>query len=284
LLVPIIISILYFMKNYQPDKSIIFNYLSFQKFPLLYEKIMQEGKILIGGYNRATASINELMYFILYLSIIIIVYFLWSKNKNTPINIRMGLFVGFTSLFILIPLFQFSSGLFGVIAYTRVVNRLYYSSSLFILLPIFAFYITNIYNLKLKYMNLFILLSLISVFIFSKHNPILFHNYYKNIQSIKNSFIERKVGFNLSNKQIELIGQKLKIYEAKNHFKKKSFYYARADIAFVLKYIYSKNVHWEGRHKNPDYKKIYKDNKDNKDYRQILFETPKDFPQYRPYT
>ena len=60
-------------------------------------------------------------------------------------------------------------------------------------------------------------------------------------------------------------------------------YYARADIAFVIKYIFHKNVYWEGRSRNPDYIKMYEKNMKTKEFKHILFETPKGFPAYRPY-
>ena len=131
-------------------------------------------------------------------------------------------------------------------------------------------------------MNLVLLVILISTGVFSKHNDVLHHNYYKNIQSIKNSFHERKVGFNLSQEQINTIGKRITVYEQNNHTSKKIKFYARADIAFVLKYIYKKHVLWEGRRSNPDYIKIYK-NREIKSTNHILFETPKDFPKYIPY-
>jgi hypothetical protein len=131
--------------------------------------------------------------------------------------------------------------------------------------------------------NIILALTLTFTYIFSKHNDLLSHNYYKNITSIKNSFFERRIGFNLSQEQIRIIGDKIKQYEGQNTTHRKIKYYARADIAFVIKYIYKKNVYWKGRRANPDYKKIYKDNKNNKDYENILFEVPEGFPNYHPY-
>lgn len=285
MLLPLVGGMYYFIINYQPEQSKIFDYLSLTKLPELYQKIMHEGNILIHGYNRATASINDLMYFIGTLSIIFVIYLIWQKykNKEIDINIRMLFFIGLTSLFVLIPLYQFSGGLFAVITKTMVLNRLYYSSSLFVLLPIFIFYFTKIYNIKFKYTHIIILVSLITVGIFSKYNNTFSHNYYKNINSIKNSFYKRKVSFNLNQKQIETIGNKIAQYEQSNPTHKKNFYYARADIAFVLKYIYKRNVCWKGRRSNPDYMKIYKENKNYTDYTPILFEIPENFPPYKPY-
>lgn len=277
-----IITILYIAKHYQPDNSPILNYLSIEKLPELYNKIMESGLWLINGLNRAYASINELMYFILYFSIFFIFYLLWNKYKNieTHINIRVLFFILFGSLFVLIPLYQFSGGLFSMITRMNVVNRFYYSSTLFLLIPIFTYGILQRY--KLKYTHIFIALTLIIVTIFSKYSPLMYHNYYNNLHSIKNSFQERKVGFNLSNEQIQTIKEKIQFYE-KNNTPNAIKYYARADIAFVLKYLYKKNVNWEGRFGGMNYKKNYNNNKHDHATQHILFEIPKGFPPFIPY-
>jgi len=283
IVIPVIFAIVYIAKNYQPEKSLIFNYLSLEKLPKLYEYILQAGAFLLSGYNRASASVNELMYFILYFGIVFIIYLLWQKynKREIMIQFRVLFFIILTSLFILIPLYQLSGGLFSVITSMLVVNRLYYSSSLFVLIPIFTYYILQGY--KSKYIHLFIALSLTLVIIFSKHSAVLNHNYYKNIQSLKDSFNEQKVGFNLSQFQINMIKKQLDTYEKNNTSHKEIRYYARADIAFIIKYLFHKSVYWKGRSANPAYKKIYKDHKDNKDYENILFKIPQKFPEYRPY-
>jgi hypothetical protein len=247
---------------------------------------MQEGTILLSGYNRAFSSINELMYVIGFLGGIFLlyqIYITYYKKINNTINMRVLLFITVTSLFVIIPLYQFSGGLFSVITYTMVVNRLYYSSSLFIILPIVVYYIAQAYNMKLRMINIILALTLTFTYIFSEHNDLLSHNYYKNIESIKSSFSERRIGFNLSQKQINIIGDKIKQYEDQNTPHREIKYYARADIAFVLKYMYKKNVNWEGRFGGMNYKKNYNKDKNNHSIQHILFETPKGFPPFVPY-
>lgn len=285
LFVPILLSIVYFMKHYQPDHSPIFEYLSLDKMPELYQKIMQKGGVLLSGYNRASFSINELMYFIGIVGVLFSMYLLFQyRNSNQKaINIRMILVIWITSLFVLIPLYQFSSGLFAVITRTMVVNRLYYSASLFMVLPIVIYYVIRNFKYSFRAMNLILILSLVVVYHFSKYSNTVGHNYYKNIQSIQNSFYERKVGFNLTQVEIDKIGKIIEKYEDTTTPSTIKFY-ARADIAFVIKYVYHKNVYWEGRHANPEYKKIYEKNKYNKDSKQILFKIPKSFPKYDPFT
>jgi len=283
LIIPLILVTIYMFKHYQPEKSKLFKYLSWEKLPELYAYIMKAGAYLINGYNRAFASINELMYFILYFAIVFLTYLFWKRYKGEKLKIewRVLLFTILTSLFVLIPLYQFSGGVFSVITKMVVVNRLYYSASIFVLIPLF--YYALFQNYKPGHIHLFIAFTLISVTLFSKYYNGLNHNYYKNILSIKDSFNERRVGFNLSQEQINTIGKMIVNYEQNKHTNKKIKFYARTDIAFVIKYIYHKNVYWESRRANPHYKNIYKlDNKASK-YKHILFNTPKEFPNYIPY-
>ena len=141
----------YIVKHYQPEKSLIFLYLSWEKLPTLYDKIMHEGQILLSGYNRASASVNELMVFIGMVGSLFLLYQLYLreyKKIDTHTDTRMLIYIALTSLFVLIPLYQFSGGLFSVITRTMVANRLYYSASLFVLLPIITYYVFQKYNFR----------------------------------------------------------------------------------------------------------------------------------------
>lgn len=281
------IALFYAASNYVPDTSKIFNYFTLEKFPHLYDQIMLNGNYVLTRLNRSSSAINELMVFIYIIGIGTVLLFLWHRyNQKSTINTRLFLLIIITSLFILIPLFEFSAGLFSIITRATVIHRIYYSSSLFILLPVFLYYIAQSYQIKVKYVHILLLLSLVFVYVFSKHNDRLSHSYYKNIQSIKNSFYPEKVGFNLSEQQIDLIGKTLDRHALKNRSSKIEYYYARADISFVIKYIYGKKVFWKGRRASPNYKKFYEKhqkNNTNKKYYRILFETPETFPQYIPY-
>jgi len=285
LFIPSVWAIWYFIKHYQPEHSRVFDYMHLGKLPELYEKIMHEGEILLhNNFNRAFASINELMYFIGIFGIILCVYFIFMKSNKIHINQRMLLFIGITSLFLLIPLNQFSGGLFAMMTRTNVVNRLYYSSSLFVILPIAIYVFAKRYHLKLRTVNIVLFFCLVAVYTFSKYSNILHHNYYQNIQSIQNSFNEKKVGFNLNQTYINMIQQRLQNDERENTSNKPICYYARADIAFVIKYLFHKKVYWEGRRANLDYVKKYQENTKDKSCKNILFKIPKNFPLYKPYT
>jgi len=288
--IPLIISIIYFAKKYQPEKSKIFDYLEIDKLPHLYHNIVLQGEKLIAGFNRADASINELMVLIYYLGIIVTLIVLRNKVLNTAhfLDFRKFIFIMITSMFVLVPIYELSAGLLAIVTRTSVVHRFYYSSSLYVLLPVFVYYLWYLKdnkNISIVKINVSLMFLLSSVWVYSKYdtsNQI----YYKNVNSIKNSFFERRVGFNLSKQQIDLIGEKIKLYEKKNKTDKENFYYARADISFVIKYIYGKKVLWKGRRVSPKYINIY--NKTmrmtkHKKYNLILFDVPKGFPAYQPY-
>jgi len=277
-------SIVYFIKNFQPDSSQFFNYMNKDQLPFLYDNIISTGERVIGHYNRSSAVINELMYFIFYTGIIVLVYFLWHKyHKKSYVHSKVFIFIIATSLFIFIPLYQFPAGLFGIITKQHVVHRIYYSSSLFVLLPIFIYYISKIYKLRLRYINLLLLISLLSVFTYSKYDSSLGNTYYKNIRSIKNSFSREKYTFHLSQKHIDLIGDKIAYYESKNPTTKEIHYFARHDIAFVLKYVYGKKVYWKGRRWATNHKKAYWRHKKYIKYHNVMYIPHRIFPPYTPY-
>jgi len=283
-IIPLMSLIIYTIAHYQVESPQIFNYLTLEKFPLLYDKIMTIGSTLLNALNRANSgSINELMLFIFYFSFLFLMLVLWRRNKDNNIfNYRILLFCLLSALFAFIPLTQFTAGLFALIARPDVIHRIYYSSSLFLLLPIIAYYLFILYRIPLKFLNLVMALLLISVYLFSKYSPESSHYYYKNIQSIQNTFSPNQYDFHLSQKNIDLIGQKVKNYEKNNQTEKETYFYARADIAFVIKYMYHKKVFWKGRRTNPNFIKAYK-NRNNDLYQNILLETPQDFPKYIPY-
>lgn len=285
IVLPLIGAFIYMAKHYQPEKSEIFDYLSIDKLPALHEKIMQQGLYLVNGYNRAFASVNELIYVSLFAGTLLLLYFAWKtySKKEGNINLRMYLYLYLTSLFVLIPLFQFSGGLFAIITKTMVVNRLYYSASLFVLLPLFFYIVSKQLKWDSLKLNLAIATSLIIVAVVSKHTDMLYHNYYKNLQSLKNSFDPHKTGFNLTEKQIKAIGTQLTHYENTHINIMGIRYYARPDIAFVLKYIYRRNVFWQRWKHYFDYQKEYEKAVKTGNVKAVLFKTPKRFPGYFPY-
>ena len=196
---------------------------------------------------------------------------------------KVLIFLFITSLFILIPLFSFSAGLSALVTKINVIHRVYYSSSLFILLPVSLYYLISYLSLKSKnhlyIFNISIIAILLSIILYSKYYT-NHNNYYKNILSLKESIKGDKVRFQLSSSEIEVIGEELKFYKNKYH---NSLFYARADILVVLKYIYKENVYWRGRRATPSLEEFGKYCKINAIKECIIFKTPNNFPEYKPY-
>jgi len=274
------------VNHFESKSSRIINYLSYDKIPQLYNQIMRDGYSLIRGLNRAYASMNELIYLSIILIILlgIINIYNYIKKRDSFVRYRLLFFLIITSLFVLIPLFQFSSGLAGMlVSSVYVVNRFYYSSLIFLVIPIFTYYILQVINKKnIIYLNIYILFILFSIFLYSKYDINHNQNYYKNIQSIKNSFYREKVGFSLSSKNIKEIGKLKEKYKHDLNISK-PYFFAREDIAFVLKHIYKEKVyllhHYNGRKLNTNFYIVSY----NKNKNKILFKVPINFPKYEPY-
>ncbi|CAA6812537.1 MAG: Unknown protein [uncultured Sulfurovum sp.] len=252
----------------------------------LYHKIVQAGEVVVSHYSRSAAVINEMMYMIFYVSLLAFIFMLWNVyRKKDIIKYKVLIFVVITSLFVVIPLYVFPAGLFGLITREHVVHRFYYSASLFVLLPILVYYILHSFTVKLRYVNALMAILLISVFYYSKSSNRVSHNYYKNIMSIKSSFDNKNIRFNLSQKHIEYIGTAIESYEKQNKTGKETLYFARYDIAFVLKYVYGKKIWWKDRRTNYNHNKEYWDHYQyqSKRYHPVLYRTHGIFPKYVPF-
>jgi len=270
-----------YIKTYAYRQAPIFNYLSFEKLPQLLDKIHFNGQIITQHYSKTMTTLNELVYIsLLAISILlIIVIFRWYKKYPLYVNIRFVFFLFITSFFILIPVFEFTSGLASLLTYKTIAYRFYFSSLLFLALPALIFYIFKLFKVSnIWIINLGIFFIIVSTFLYSKYNIESYQNFYKNIMSIKKSFNQKNVGFNLSKENMKLIGEKLKYYESLNKGKKPIYFYARDDIAFVIKFIYRKQVLYSRRGSWDHVKSYYEHN--NIKYKPILFETPIGFPAY----
>ncbi len=270
-----------YIKTYAYRQSPIFNYLSLEKLPQLLEKISSEGNIVTWYYNKAYYILNELTYLSL-VSIIVLfllAIFRYYKKYSDNINMRFVVFLLVTSLFIVIPVFQYTAGIASLLTYDRISYRFYYSALLFLAIPSSVFYLVSIFKIKnVLILNVILFTILLGTFYYSKYNIEYHQNYYRNIISIKDALNSKKIGFNLSKENIATIGQKLKYYESLNTTEKPKYYYARDDIAFVVKFIYQKPVFY-ARRGTLDYTKSYREHNDKK-YYPVLLEVPENFPVY----
>jgi hypothetical protein len=259
------------------------NYLSFDQWPALLEEIHTKGKLLLTYFNKSATTMNVLIYLSLFLIVVMVMVVLYRYVKKYPsyVRIRMVVFLLITSFFICIPLTELSGGIASLITYTRVAFRFYFSTLLFVVVPVVTFYFFTIYRIKkIWILNLTIISILLGTFFYSQHLTKR-QNYYKNIISMKNAFNEEKIGFNLSKKDIIAIGEKLNYYESLNIEKSPIYYYSRDDIAFVIKFIYQKPVLYL-RRGTKNYIKSYQNHSDTT-YHPVLFDIPEGFPKYERY-
>jgi len=284
IVIPSIIAIVYMIKKYQPDHSKFFNYLSLDKLPKLIALIKFDGSHLVGGFNRAGAMFNELMVTILVMIVVCGIFLFFQRDKCSKIlELKKSFYFVATAMFIFIPLNIYSAGIFSVITHVFVVNRLFYSSSIFLFLPVMVYAFLTLKNkASIQYINITILGILLSVLIFSKYD--YRHNFYNNVKSIYSSVFTTKYNFHLNDQQIKEIGDIIQKIESKQ-YQKPILYYARADIIFVIKYIYRKPVFSYNRRANPDYIQKHEEAKQQKGltFIPILIEIPKGFPPLNMY-
>ena len=269
----------YLIHYFDIEDTKLVTYLNPNHIFSLYGDIVSIGTKVVVHYNRAVYAINELMYMIYYIGIFIcFVLFLDVYQERRYVNVRLFIFILLTSLFILIPQYAISAGFFALITKEYVVHRVYYSASLFILLPIFVYYISVRYRFGLYFINFILALVIATVFLYSKYNTSSGHIYYQNMQSIVNSF-SKKYAFHFSQDDMQYIAERIKEYEKTRRYKDRdNLYFAREDIAFVIKYIYGKRAYWLGRRALVNYHSACLKNSKYTTYNYILFKTKKDFP------
>ncbi|MDQ7085336.1 MAG: hypothetical protein Q9M36_10610 [Sulfurovum sp.] len=272
-----------YLQHYIYAKSKLLSYLSWDRLPLLLDEIEKHGDTILSHYNKASTTLNTFIYLSLFLILVFGFILLYKSYKKSllHINIRLVLFIFMSSLFILIPLFQYSAGLAGLLTYDTVSHRFYFSSLLFLIVPSFVLYIMFSFKTsKLYIFHTSMIVIFMTTLLYSKHLSAN-SNYYKNIRSFTHMFIQDKRAFNLNSAQIVAIGAQLNAYQTQHTQSKALYYYARDDIAFVIKFIYRKPVLYQ-RRGSKDYQKSFQQHSD-KNAHAILFEIPKAFPPYQRY-
>jgi len=270
----------FFTHDFVYRKPKIFQYLSFEHIDELYSKLMTVGKIQVEISSRAFASLNELIYILLFVIVIMLILKVYHYLQKMDDNIDGKVFVllATSSFFVLIPINIFASGLASMLVSEVYVNRYYYASSVFMVLPIAVYYFMQLYMPKKRLLktNFVILSILVLVFVYSKQFS-QSSNYYKNIVSLSNSFSKEKVGLNYSMKYVNIIDKELQNYKHKFQ-DKKVLYYARGDIAYILQYIFKKdNVYMHRRHTYSKEEFLIYCEKNS--YTPVVFKTPNNFPK-----
>ena len=288
IVLPFVLAIFYFAKRYQPEHSQLLTLLWNRDFSGIYHAVITYGERLQTGANRSWAAYNELMTLSLLLGAIML-YLLWRRKgeeERIKVDKKMYLYLFLTSLFVLLPLNTVTGGILAVITRMDVVHRFYFSASLFVLIPVTFYYFITLYYRKSRivFLNLMIATTLAATLLYSKYLSAT-HNYADNIHSIVQSFHGDVLAFNLSDRQIDEIGRRLKQYEQKYDDGRLIVYFARPDIAIVILMVYRQKVFWWGRRANVSLEDFQKElqRKGQADFNTVIFKTPEDFPKYIPY-
>lgn len=191
----------------------------------------------VDGGNRFSSNWNEL-YRLSVFAFVPIGIFVWFNPRMA--NKRVLFFIGLSLIFCFIPTFQYSAGLASLISYDGIVNRYYFASLIFLIIPLSAYFL--IINFKsIKYpvgvIYLTFLIMLMVLFYSKKINNE--GVYFKNVQSIVKSIKAKKIDVGVSDAFILSTGSQIDVAEAK--YASNSFNYCGSfESLFIARYVYGK--------------------------------------------
>ena len=222
-------------KFYTDIRPALIKYLLEGNFSEIYTEIKRRGTYLIQGGNRYSGNWNELYMLSVLLAVPVA---LIALLKSSFVNKRVLLFIILSLIFCFIPNFKYISGVTALISYDEIVNRYYFASFIFLLLPLSYYLISK--NFKITHtpslLILFTLLFIGLVFTYSK----MINNkgvYYQNVKSIINSLDQKRVGLETSTAEIESIGQQIKAAQAQ-YGTENIIYCSTYDKGHIVKYVY----------------------------------------------
>jgi hypothetical protein len=191
----------------------------------------------LDGGNRFSANWNELYRFSVF-AFVPICIFAWLNPLQ--VNKRVLWFIGFSLVFCFIPTFQYSAGLASLISYDGIVNRYYFASLIFLIIPLSAYFI--IINFKsIRYpigvICLTFLIMLMVLFYSKKINNE--GVYFKNVQSIVKSIKAKKIDVGVSDAFILSTGLQIDVAETK-HASNSFNYCGSFESLFIARYVYGK--------------------------------------------
>jgi hypothetical protein len=229
--------------NYNDRMPSVISLVKSGNFHKIKNEINLQGLYNIQGGNRYSSNWNEL-YAISVYSIFPICLFAWTKNKL--INHRVLCLIGLSLVFCFIPTFKYSSGLVSLISYNEIVNRYYFASFVFILLPLATYFLISYFK-KLQHPAVLIVLVVATISLVFMYSKIYNKGgvYYQNVKSIRDSLYEDRVGVNLPVSEIESIGRQIR--EAENKYGADKVHFCTSyDKAHIVWYVYrQKNMRFD---------------------------------------
>jgi hypothetical protein len=237
LIITLIICIVAFIaeKFYTDIRPALVKYLMDGNFTEISNEINRRGLYLIQGGNRYSGNWNELYALSALLAAPTTLIILL---RETHINKQVILFIVLSLFFCFIPNFKYTSGITALISYDNIVNRYYFASFIFLLLPLFLYLISSHFKIihSPSMLILFTLISIGLVFTYSK----MANNrgvYYQNVKSIINSLDQKRVGIETATAEIESIGQQIKAAQAQ-YGTENIIYCSTYDKGHIVKYVY----------------------------------------------
>jgi hypothetical protein len=222
-------------KFYTDIRPALVKYLLEGNFSEISAEIKRRGTYLIRGGNRYSANWNELYMLSASLTVPVALVVLLKSNF---VNKRVLLFIISSLIFCFIPNFKYISGVTALVSYDEIVNRYYFASFIFLLLPLCLY-------LLLKYLKISNSPSVLIVLILTCMGLVFAYSkivnsegvYYKNVTSIVNSIDQKRVGLETSASEIESIGQQIKAAQAQ-YGTENIIYCSTYDKGHIVKYIY----------------------------------------------
>ena len=209
-----------------------------ENYHVIINQINIRGAWNTEGNNRYFANWNE-MYTISVFVAAPVALLAWTKRNH--VNQRVFLFIILSLAFCFIPTFKYSAGIASLISYDGIVNRYYFASFVFVLVPL-SLYLVVCHFKFLQHPVALILIVLVFmglVFSYSK----LFNDggvYYKNLMSIRNSLYQDRVGLDMPVSEIESIGRQIRVAETQ-YGADQIMFCANYDKSHIVRYIYRKN-------------------------------------------
>jgi hypothetical protein len=239
------------LKFYTEQVPALVTHIMHGQYTKILEDINTKGTYnAVHGGNRYAANWNELyrlsVYTLGFLGVVGLI--VWSRMrvplidwfKTEQFNRRVFAFLTLSLVFCFIPTFKYSSGLASLITYDAIVNRFYYASFVFLVIPLVGYFLCIHY--KKMHHPIGILgisfLIMICTFIFSaKINST--NVYADNVRSIARSVLNKKINIGLSDAKIEDISNQLR--EAEKKFNVDEFIYCGTyDNMHVVYYVFNK--------------------------------------------
>jgi hypothetical protein len=228
---------------YEDRISEIFTLIKNDEYKKIHTSIVEHGKWNVLGGNRHLANWNELYF----LSICFVAPILFSVYFfKIKINKQVLWFIVASLIFCFIPTFVYSSGVASLVVGAGIVNRLYFASYIFLLIPMFLYFVIVKFEILNKpiYLVLFVCALLGSVYTYSKfvNNEGVF---YRNVKSIKNSIYPHVVGVEFTNAKVADIFRQIKQAELK-YDSDTIIYCSDYDVGHIITYQYRrKNIYFD---------------------------------------